>query len=302
MKLTKTNLMELSKIAKQAALKAGKMIEGFISSDPTREKLEVKNKKTGSSKASQVVTEVDLKSEKIILDIIKPTLQEFDLALLSEESIDDQSRFDKDYFWCIDPLDGTLAFTESKPGFSVSIALVSKEGVSQIGVVYDPSSQTLYSAVKGNGTFKNDQLFQKNNSLKKKQNSLTLIAEANLVNSPAFRNIIDELKRVSNTYFWSKVEIVEGGGAVINACQVIDNSPAVYFKLSKAHQGGGSVWDFAATSCILNELNGVVSDVFGNPLDLNKKGDAFMNQHGVIYASDKNISTEMIRIIQEVIK
>jgi len=299
MKLTEKNLIALSKVAEEAALKAGKMIERVISSDPAREKLEVKNKETGSSIASQVVTEVDLESEKIILDIIKPTLKEFDLALLSEESIDDQSRFDKDYFWCIDPLDGTLAFTESKPGFSVSIALVSKKGVPQIGVVYDPSTQTLYSAVKGNGTFKNDQPFQEIEIFsKKEQNSLTVIAEPNLIKSVEFGKIIDELKRVSNVYGWSEIEIVEGRGAVINACQVIENCPAVYFKLPKPQQGGGSVWDFAATSCIFNELNGVVSDVFGNPLDLNKKGGTFMNRYGVIYASENNISTEMIRIIQ----
>jgi len=305
MKLTQQNLIELSKVAQEAALKAGEVIETVILDAPSRENLKVKSKATGSSKASQVVTEVDLKCEKIILDVIEPTLKKFDLALLSEESIDDQSRFEKDYFWCIDPLDGTLAFVESKPGFSVSIALVSKDGVPQIGVVYDPSTQTLYSAVKGNRAFKNNQPLQQikhQSGSKRKQNILTVIAEPNLIMSAEFAKIIDELKQISNSYSWSEMKILEGYGAVINACQVIENSPAVYFKLPKPQQGGGSIWDFAATCCLFNELTGVVSDVFGIQLDLNKKGDSFMNLGGVIYASEKSISTEMIRIIQGILK
>ena len=50
----------------------------------------------------------------------------YDLALLTEESEDDRSCFEKDYFWCIDPLDGTLPFTRNEAGYSVSIGLVAE--------------------------------------------------------------------------------------------------------------------------------------------------------------------------------
>jgi len=299
MKLDKESLIKLSSVAKLAAIKAGTMIESYASPDGSRETLAVETKDTGSSLASQVVTEVDLRSEKIILELINPTLKEFDLALLSEETVDDQSRFEKDYFWCIDPLDGTLAFTESKVGFSVSIALVSRDGIPQIGVVYDPSTQTMYSAVKGDGVFINDQpLLLVENTSNKDNKELAVIAERNLIQSQEFGLIINQLKITAKDYAWSEVKIIEGGGAVINACQVIENSPAVYFKLPKSQQGGGSAWDFAATSCFFNEIPSPVSDVFGHPLDLNKKGDTFMNQCGVVYTSDNSISTEVIKIIK----
>ena len=74
----------------------------------------VKNKPSGSSRASQIVTEVDLMSQEMILKHIHPTCEEYDLGLLIEESNDDLSRFEKDYFWCIDPLDGTLPFVEQQ--------------------------------------------------------------------------------------------------------------------------------------------------------------------------------------------
>ena len=54
--------------------------------------------------------------------------QKYDFGILTEETPDNGSRLVKDYFWCVDPLDGTLPFTEGTPGYSVSIALVSKSG------------------------------------------------------------------------------------------------------------------------------------------------------------------------------
>lgn len=305
MNLNKQSLIELSNTAKLAAVKAGTMIENYVSADPSRESIEVKTKKTGFSLASQVVTEVDLKSEKIILDIIKPTLKKFDLALLSEESADDQSRFEKDYFWCIDPLDGTLAFTEARAGFSVSIALVSKQGIPQIGVVYDPSTQSLYSAIRGDGLFKNDQpmvINQYQPAENENKRSLTLIAERNLMESNEFKEVVASLRKTCTAHNLSDIKIVEGGGAVINACQVLENPPSAYFKLPKPEQGGGSAWDFAATSCLFNESTGTVSDVHGKQLELNKQGDTFMNGCGVVYASDKNFSTALIEIIKRKLK
>jgi myo-inositol-1(or 4)-monophosphatase len=114
-------------------------------------KLTLNTKNGGASLAAQVVTEVDHLSQDIILKTLHPSCLIYDLALLSEESPDDNQRLQKDYFWCIDPLDGTLPFIESVPGYSVSIALVSREGQSMLGVVYDPVTQTLYHAIQGQG-------------------------------------------------------------------------------------------------------------------------------------------------------
>jgi len=104
------NLPRLTDVAIEAAKKAGEIIRHYIDGD-----IEIVEKKGGESYASQVVTEVDLKCEKIILAQLLPLCDQYDIALLSEESDDDGGRFDKDYFWCIDPLDGTLPFVQSIP-------------------------------------------------------------------------------------------------------------------------------------------------------------------------------------------
>lgn len=307
MKLSHEDLKVLCLIAKEAAVKAGTMIESYLSVDPERQQLQISHKTAGSSKASQVVTEVDFKCEKIILDLLNPTLAKFDLALLSEESTDDLSRFKKDYFWCIDPLDGTLPFIEFRPGFSVSIALVSKEGKSQIGVVYDPLTKTLYSAVKGQGVFKNDKEWKKitdkealdidsPNKHSETSKILTIITEPGLIKRKELKIIKDRLNLFTKTQGWNGIKLLEGGGAVFNACQVIEKPPAVYFKLPKPTEGGGSLWDFAATCAIFEELDVSVSDVFGKALLLNNEGSTFMNHYGVIYASQQKILIEVVKI------
>ena len=124
------DLVALTEQAVQAAREAG----GIIRSYQDRE-VEVLHKEGGDTYASQVVTEVDRKAQDSILRVLGPVCEEFDLAVLTEESEDDRSRLEKDCFWCIDPMDGTLPFIRREPGYSVSIGLVAHDGLPQIGVV-----------------------------------------------------------------------------------------------------------------------------------------------------------------------
>jgi fructose-1,6-bisphosphatase/inositol monophosphatase family enzyme len=56
-------------------------------------------------------------------------------------------------------------------------------------------------------------------------------------------------------------------------------------KFPKKESGGGSIWDFAATACIYQELGLHATNFAGGRLDLNRKEDAFMNQEGVFYSN-----------------
>ena len=252
MKLGVNDLQTLCKVAIEAAKPAGEMIQSHAGFE-----IVVKDKPSGSSRASQIVTEVDLKSQEMILEHIHPTCEKYDLGLLIEESNDDLSRFEKDYFWCIDPLDGTLNFVEQRPGYAVSIALVSREGCSCLGVVYNPLTQTVYSAVKGLGTFRNQKTW-------------------------------DWKPNFNGSY-----ETIDCGGAVMNACWVLESAPACFLKKPKIQEGGGCLWDYAATACLFEEAGAVVSDSHGNPLDLNRRDSVFMNQTGVLYASHRAIAEEV---------
>lgn len=270
------NLSELCRIAIKAAFSAGKVIQ-----ESKSDVHKVEKKKTGTSHASQVLTEVDIACEKIILSYLLPTCKEYDIALLSEETEDNGSRFIKDFFWCIDPMDGTLSFINNYPGFSVSIALVAKDGTPHIGIVLDPSTNVMYHAIKGIGAFKNGDPW----IIKNTNDHLTYVTDRKLEETPRvdeIKSLLDEKARIMSL---KGIKEISGGGAVLNAIHVLENGPACMLKLPKKEEGGGSIWDFAATACIFEELGMRASDFEGRRLNLNRKGGTFMNDEGVFYGN-----------------
>ena len=90
---------------------------------------------TGSRAAD--LSEVDRRSEALIIERLTPTFDRFGIGLLTEERDDDGGRLTADLFWCVDPLDGTLAFVEGRRGFAVSVAL-EVDGVLEAGCIADP--------------------------------------------------------------------------------------------------------------------------------------------------------------------
>jgi len=284
--LTRSQLEYLAGKAIAAAETAGGIIAEY-----TGKKLDIRGKEGGTSLASQIFTEVDLLSENAILAVLKPTIAEFDLGLLAEETAHDNSRLEKEYFWCIDPLDGTLPFTEGVPGYSVSIALVSKTGIPCIGVIFDPVTKTLYHAVKGYGVFKNNQPW----SVQPSADKFTFVCDRSFLKSCHYDKTISSLTAFAQDSGYTDISYMTQGGAAMNACWVIENAPAYYLKYPKKEQGGGSIWDYAATACIFTEIGAHVSDIYGTPLPLNNPNTTFMNQCGILYSSEKKFAEEIIK-------
>ena len=269
------DLPHLNDLAINAALAAGKVIQQYLEKE-----ISIQKKNGGTSYASRVVTEVDKAAEAVILSHLIPSCESFNLALITEETEDDGSRFNKDFFWCIDPMDGTLAFVNKHPGYSVSIALVAKDGTPYIGVIYDPSTETLYSAIKGMGASKDGRPWP----IKSANNYLTYVTDRQLKDTPRAHEIERILNEKVNKLGLSRIKEISGAGAVLNALLVLQNSPACMMKFPKEEKGGGSIWDFAATACIYNELGLPATNFSGGPLDLNKKTDTFMNHEGIYYS------------------
>ncbi|TLX78387.1 inositol monophosphatase [Labilibacter sediminis] len=303
MQLSQQDLHHLTQEAIKAAKKAGEYISSY-----TSKHLKVNYKPStsdesdkvlgGSSLASRVFTEVDIKSQEIILESLSASIHQYDLALLTEEQVDDKSRLNKDYFWCIDPLDGTLPFTEGREGYSVSIALVSQQGIPHIGVIYDPVKKNIYYCLKSGGVYKNDQEF----NISDKNQHFTLITDRSFTKEPDFTQVHNEIEAYALNKGLKNIQHINTGGAAMNAIWVLENSPACYFKFPKTKQGGGSIWDFAATTAIFNELKLPAYNIFGKPLDLNNPGTTFMNQQGVLFATDKSTQQHIQSIYAELRK
>ena len=282
------NFTELTEKAVKAASNAGQLIRSYRDKD-----VNVMQKEGGSTLASQVVTEVDRKSQDAILQVLLPTCDELDIALLAEEDEDDRGRLESAYFWCIDPLDGTLPFINGQPGYSVSIGLVAKDGTPVIGVVYDPVHDVLYQATKGQGLRRNNERW----SLMQDSQALTFTYDRSFAEDPNFNQVKDELEAYTHSLGLNEFNPIHYGGAVLNACHVLENGPGCHFKFPKSQDGGGSLWDYAATACLYEEGGAVVSDVFGNSLELNRPDSTYMNHRGALYATNKELAKRIREII-----
>lgn len=98
-----------------------------------------------SKARNEFVTQVDQAAEAAIIGSIRERYPQH--AILAEES---GKHAGNEFTWIIDPLDGTTNFIHGFPVFSVSIAL-EVHGQLEVGVVYDPCRQELFTATRGGG-------------------------------------------------------------------------------------------------------------------------------------------------------
>ncbi len=277
----------LLELATNAAIEAGRIIQS-VSKDFKR----INPKAGGSSLAANIVTQADLLSERFIMATLGHTFSMFDLGVLSEETPDDGSRHIKEFFWCIDPLDGTLAYSQDKPGYAVSIALVSQSGIPELGVVYDPINDDLYSAIKGQGAFLNSAPFEMKHAWLHDED-LVINGDKSLFEHAKFRVFEEEVNQLAVAAGFRSVSFRCAGGAVMNAIMSLLEPFGAYLKQPKSSVGGGSLWDFAATACIYSAAGAQITDAFGSPLKLNRQDTLFMNGTGVCFATNKKISNLM---------
>lgn len=288
--LTVNELRKLCSIAKTASIQAGKYIQSQLDTHQI-----LSNKDSETSLAAQIVTEVDLESQEMILKYLGATIETHDLGLLTEEAFDDRSRAKKDYFWCIDPMDGTLAFTEGRAGYAVSIALVSQDGDPLIGVVYVPDTEQCYSSVKGDGVLLNDQPFTRKENTTE-DDAIQVFLDRSFQAEKYYPLVQSYLKAFASKDHPVEVDYHVSFGAVRNALGVLTSNRGCYFKFPKKQKGGGSIWDFAATRLLFEELGLWVSNVDGHLLHLNNLNTAYMNEVGVLYATHGTLAKEVMKI------
>ncbi len=262
----------LAKHAQRAAAEAAAYIR-------SHRPAQVEHKETGGDYlASQVVTEVDRAAEGLILEALHPVLDGF--GLLTEETPDDGSRLTAPAFWCIDPLDGTLAYIQGERGPAVSIALVRQDGVPLIGAIHDVVTGQHAQAVLDGGLVVDGEEWWPFTRSGVKQ----VFGDHSFDAHPAYREITGQL---------GSVEVNVGQAAVLNAWSALVYPPSVYFKLPRKGRGGGSLWDYAATACCYKETGATAKTFSGDPLPLNRPDTTFLGDCGVMFASDAMLAEQV---------
>lgn len=206
------------------------------------------------SNETDLVTEVDKASEKVILDFIRKKYPGHEI--LAEES--GETKTGSEYRWVIDPIDGTTNFAHGLPIFSVSIG-IQKNGETIIGVIYDVMQDVAYSCEKGSGSFAN------NNKISVSQNDI--LRRSVLVTG--FPYNISSNPESALEKFAALTKSARGirrlGSAAIDMCYVAKGVFDGFWELF-LHP-----WDICAGILLVEEAGGIVTDFNGNKIDIFSK-------------------------------
>ncbi|WP_298426255.1 inositol monophosphatase family protein [Rhodoblastus sp.] len=134
----------LMNVMTAAALKAGRSLK--------RDFGEVENLQVSVKGPGDFVTVADKKAEKIIFEELSKARPGYGFVM-EEGGVVEGS--DKSHTWYIDPLDGTTNFLHGLPIFAVSIGL-EREGQLVAGVIYNPATDDIFVAEKGQGAYYNN--------------------------------------------------------------------------------------------------------------------------------------------------
>ncbi|MBP5343690.1 MAG: inositol monophosphatase [Alphaproteobacteria bacterium] len=111
---------------------------------------EVANLQVSEKSPGEFVSNADLYSEKKLVDILHEARPDY--GFISEECGEIPAKEGCDFYFVMDPVDGTNNFIHAVPMFCISLALMQKDKVIA-GVIYNPVTNELYYAEKGKGAF-----------------------------------------------------------------------------------------------------------------------------------------------------
>jgi 3'(2'), 5'-bisphosphate nucleotidase len=233
------------------------------------------------------LTLADKRSHEIIMDVLEQTItvNNGTVPVLSEEGrgIPFDERKEWEYFWLVDPLDGTKEFVKRNGEFTVNIALI-RNHKPVLGVVYIPVEDVFYFAAINLGTYKleNSENLVDNLSIKElldKSQSLPLSDSYDLPltvigsRSHASTEFSEFVKLLNEKY--EKVEFIHSGSS-LKFCLVAEGKADVYPRFGPTME-----WDTAAGQAIVEQANGKVIDIqTREPLKYNK--DSLLNHFFIV--------------------
>ena len=231
---------------KSVALEAGDVIMEIYNKDFS---IEYKDDKSP-------LTQADLKSNEIICN----KLQELypNIPIISEENKQTEYKIRKnwEYYWCIDPIDGTKEFIKKNDEFTVNIALI-HNNTPVLGVVYAPAIHEMYSAKKGEDAFLNGQKLPLRTNENMAQKLCVVASKSHLSQeTQAFIDALDtkEIEQVSR-------------GSSLKLCMVASGEADIYPRLAPTME-----WDTAAADAVVRETGKMTRQFEGDePVVYNKE-------------------------------
>lgn len=225
---------EYLEFAKNIAKKAGQIMLKYFNQD------------NGSSYKGDntIVTLADTEINSYLIEQVKLKYPEH--AVDGEEEQSGKSA----YVWVCDPVDGTAMYARHIPVAVFSLALVI-DGVPVVGVVYDPFTDNLYTAIKGKGAYKNNAKISVNNySLE----DIRTFCHCDMWPNKKY-NIYEVFKELRK-----KTKLNDIGSIARASCLVATGDYSLTIFTGAEHKH----CDIAAVKVIVEEAGGKVTNLFGN--------------------------------------
>lgn len=223
---------------------------------------------------TDLVTEYDRRSEAFIVSKLQEAFPTH--AIRGEEGTHINSG--ADYEWLIDPLDGTTNFAHSLPIYSVVLALL-YQGDPIVGVVFDPTRNETFTALRGGGAFLNGQPIHVSTRQPLARSLLVTGFPYDIRTNPD-----NNLERFAHFSVRSRA-VRRLGSAAIDLAYVASGRLDGYWETRL------NPWDVAAGCLMVREAGGRVSNYDDVPVPV----PAYMG----LVASNNLIHGEMLTVIHE---
>ncbi len=222
---------------------------------------EVENLQVSKKGPGDFVSAADLRAEKIIHEELAKARPGY--GFLMEESGVVEGP-DKSHRWIIDPLDGTTNFLHGMPHFAISIAL-ERDGQLVNGLVYNPVTDDLFLAEKGQGAYLNDRRLR--------------VAARSRLDEAVFGTGIPFKGMDSHAAFSRELEVImpQVAGVRRFGAASLDLAWVAAGRFDGFWEHGLQPWDVAAGIVLVREAGGFISDIIG--------GDRLLENNGIIAAN-----------------
>ncbi len=220
----------------------------------------------GKSDASPV-TEADERAEAAIVPALEALAP--GVPVVAEEAVA-AGRIPQvgEWFWLVDPLDGTKEFISRNGEFTVNIALV-HQGRPVLGVVLAPALGRLFAGVAGQGAWLEEGGVRRAIGCRAvPAEGLTVVASRSHGDAAALDAFLAG----------RKVAALANAGSSLKLCLVAAGEADLYPRLGRTME-----WDIAAGHAVLAAAGGRVATLAGAPLGYGKPG--FENPHFVAEAA-----------------
>lgn len=260
-------------LALAAVREAGRVVMETFGTDPY-----VRHKSP-----DQPVTDADLEADALLR--ARLTGERPGYGWLSEESADRPDRLERHRVWIVDPVDGTRSFIAGYREFAVSIALA-EAGRPAVGVIYNPAQAHVTWATTGNGAYEIEgwtggtagaRRLDARGRRDQADADRADGARADGARADGDRADVDGAAEV--TLLASRSERAAGEFEPFEGAWTIREVGSTAWKLASVAMGRGSYisrgpkseWDVAAGVLIVEEAGGVVTDLDGNAVVLNRR-------------------------------